>query len=48
MTLHPATAEDQDSQYVCFTLVLQVPAQVRPLLLWQQREEGERPCGGVL
>nr|XP_031533862.1 E3 ubiquitin-protein ligase RNF25 isoform X3 [Vicugna pacos] len=27
ITLHPATAEDQDSQYVCFTLVLQVPAQ---------------------
>ncbi|XP_010358552.2 E3 ubiquitin-protein ligase RNF25 isoform X2 [Rhinopithecus roxellana] len=25
ITLHPATAEDQDSQYVCFTLVLQVP-----------------------
>ncbi|XP_011231955.1 E3 ubiquitin-protein ligase RNF25 isoform X2 [Ailuropoda melanoleuca] len=27
ITLNPATAEDQDSQYVCFTLVLQVPAQ---------------------
>uniref|UniRef100_A0A8D2K055 E3 ubiquitin-protein ligase RNF25 n=1 Tax=Theropithecus gelada TaxID=9565 RepID=A0A8D2K055_THEGE len=27
ITLHPATAEDQDSQYVCFTLVLQVPAE---------------------
>ncbi|XP_037705066.1 E3 ubiquitin-protein ligase RNF25 isoform X2 [Choloepus didactylus] len=27
ITLHPATAEDQDSQYVCFTLVLQVPTQ---------------------
>ncbi|XP_067426201.1 E3 ubiquitin-protein ligase RNF25 isoform X2 [Emydura macquarii macquarii] len=27
ITLHPATAEDQDSQYVCFTLVLSVPAQ---------------------
>ncbi|XP_004576882.2 E3 ubiquitin-protein ligase RNF25 isoform X1 [Ochotona princeps] len=27
ITLHPATAEDQGSQYVCFTLVLQVPAQ---------------------
>ncbi|XP_004376378.1 E3 ubiquitin-protein ligase RNF25 isoform X2 [Trichechus manatus latirostris] len=27
ITLHPATAEDQDSQYVCFILVLQVPAQ---------------------
>uniref|UniRef100_A0A8C0VZQ5 E3 ubiquitin-protein ligase RNF25 n=1 Tax=Castor canadensis TaxID=51338 RepID=A0A8C0VZQ5_CASCN len=27
ITLHPATAEDQDSQYVCFTLVLQVPVQ---------------------
>ncbi|XP_060008087.1 E3 ubiquitin-protein ligase RNF25 isoform X4 [Lagenorhynchus albirostris] len=27
ITLHPATAEDQDSQYVCFTLVLRVPAQ---------------------
>ncbi|XP_012301521.2 E3 ubiquitin-protein ligase RNF25 isoform X2 [Aotus nancymaae] len=27
VTLHPATAEDQDSQYVCFTLVLQVPAE---------------------
>ncbi|XP_019493704.1 PREDICTED: E3 ubiquitin-protein ligase RNF25 [Hipposideros armiger] len=27
ITLYPATAEDQDSQYVCFTLVLQVPAQ---------------------
>ncbi|XP_035878745.1 E3 ubiquitin-protein ligase RNF25 isoform X2 [Phyllostomus discolor] len=27
ITLHPATAEDQDSQYVCFTLVLQVPGQ---------------------
>ena len=38
ITLHPATAEDQDSQYVCFTLVLQVPTQVRPL--WQQQEEG--------
>nr|XP_060629382.1 E3 ubiquitin-protein ligase RNF25 isoform X2 [Anolis sagrei ordinatus] len=25
--LHPATAEDQDSQYVCFTLVLSVPVQ---------------------
>ncbi|XP_066489148.1 E3 ubiquitin-protein ligase RNF25 [Tiliqua scincoides] len=27
ITLHPATAEDQDSQYVCFTLVLSVPLQ---------------------
>ncbi|XP_053900826.1 E3 ubiquitin-protein ligase RNF25 [Malaclemys terrapin pileata] len=27
ITLHPATAEDQDSQYVCFTLVLSVPPQ---------------------
>lgn len=27
ITLYPATAEDQDSQYVCFTLVLQVPVQ---------------------
>nr|XP_045003051.1 E3 ubiquitin-protein ligase RNF25 isoform X3 [Jaculus jaculus] len=27
ITLHPATADDQDSQYVCFTLVLQVPVQ---------------------
>ncbi|XP_069873112.1 E3 ubiquitin-protein ligase RNF25 isoform X1 [Dipodomys merriami] len=27
ITLHPATAEDQNSQYVCFTLVLQVPVQ---------------------
>ncbi|XP_055967747.1 E3 ubiquitin-protein ligase RNF25 [Sorex fumeus] len=27
ITLHPATAEDQDSQYVCCTLLLQVPAQ---------------------
>ncbi|XP_006168716.1 E3 ubiquitin-protein ligase RNF25 [Tupaia chinensis] len=27
ITLHPATADDQDSQYVCFTLVLQIPAQ---------------------
>ncbi|XP_075386501.1 E3 ubiquitin-protein ligase RNF25 [Tenrec ecaudatus] len=27
ITLHPATAEDQDSQYVCVTLVLQVPTQ---------------------
>ncbi|KAM8900861.1 E3 ubiquitin-protein ligase RNF25 isoform X1 [Vulpes vulpes] len=27
ITLHPATAEDQNSQYVCFTLVLQVPTQ---------------------
>ncbi|XP_066137208.1 E3 ubiquitin-protein ligase RNF25 isoform X2 [Saccopteryx bilineata] len=27
ITLYPATAEDQDSQYVCFTLVLQIPAQ---------------------
>ncbi|XP_007933951.1 E3 ubiquitin-protein ligase RNF25 [Orycteropus afer afer] len=27
ITLHPSTAEDQDSQYVCFTLVLQVPVQ---------------------
>lgn len=27
ITLHPATAEDQDSQFVCCTLVLQVPAQ---------------------
>ncbi|XP_008823950.1 E3 ubiquitin-protein ligase RNF25 isoform X3 [Nannospalax galili] len=27
ITLHPATAEDQDSQFVCFTLVLQVPVQ---------------------
>ncbi|XP_060118424.1 E3 ubiquitin-protein ligase RNF25 [Heteronotia binoei] len=27
ITLHPATAEDQDSQYVCFTLVLTVPTQ---------------------
>ncbi|KAM9664539.1 E3 ubiquitin-protein ligase RNF25 isoform 2-T3 [Trichechus inunguis] len=27
ITLHPATADDQDSQYVCFILVLQVPAQ---------------------
>nr|XP_058156099.1 E3 ubiquitin-protein ligase RNF25 isoform X2 [Dasypus novemcinctus] len=27
ITLHPATAEDQDSQFVCFTLVLQVPTQ---------------------
>ncbi|XP_008057046.1 E3 ubiquitin-protein ligase RNF25 isoform X2 [Carlito syrichta] len=27
ITLHPATAEDQDSQYVCFTLVLQIPAE---------------------
>lgn len=27
ITLHPATAEDQDSQYVCLTLVLRVPAQ---------------------
>ncbi|XP_068931248.1 E3 ubiquitin-protein ligase RNF25 isoform X2 [Petaurus breviceps papuanus] len=27
ITLHPATAEDQDSQFVCFTLVLLVPAQ---------------------
>ncbi|XP_062972828.1 E3 ubiquitin-protein ligase RNF25 [Elgaria multicarinata webbii] len=25
ITLHPATAEDQDSQYVCFNLVLSVP-----------------------
>lgn len=31
ITLHPATAEVQDSQFVCFTLVLQVPVQVRPL-----------------
>nr|XP_048314985.1 E3 ubiquitin-protein ligase RNF25 isoform X2 [Myodes glareolus] len=27
ITLHPATAEVQDSQFVCFTLVLQVPVQ---------------------
>ncbi|XP_048352532.1 E3 ubiquitin-protein ligase RNF25-like [Sphaerodactylus townsendi] len=27
ITLYPATAEDQDSQYVCFTLVLSVPTQ---------------------
>ncbi|XP_074766974.1 E3 ubiquitin-protein ligase RNF25 isoform X3 [Athene noctua] len=27
ITLHPATAQDQDSQYVCFTLVLSVPPQ---------------------
>ncbi|XP_061226181.1 E3 ubiquitin-protein ligase RNF25 isoform X1 [Neopsephotus bourkii] len=27
ITLHPATAQDQDSQYVCFTLVLAVPPQ---------------------
>ncbi|NXX99255.1 RNF25 ligase, partial [Centropus bengalensis] len=27
ITLHPATAQDQDSQYVCFTLVLTVPPQ---------------------
>uniref|UniRef100_A0A6J0TND5 E3 ubiquitin-protein ligase RNF25 n=1 Tax=Pogona vitticeps TaxID=103695 RepID=A0A6J0TND5_9SAUR len=27
ITLHPATAEDQDSQYVCFTLVLSLPPQ---------------------
>ncbi|XP_049623985.1 E3 ubiquitin-protein ligase RNF25 [Suncus etruscus] len=27
ITLHPATAEDHDSQYVCCTLLLQVPAQ---------------------
>ncbi|XP_006867875.1 PREDICTED: E3 ubiquitin-protein ligase RNF25 [Chrysochloris asiatica] len=27
ITLHPATAEDQNSQYVCCSLVLQVPAQ---------------------
>ncbi|XP_061465312.1 LOW QUALITY PROTEIN: E3 ubiquitin-protein ligase RNF25 [Rhineura floridana] len=27
ITLHPATAEDQDSQYVCFTLMLSVPLQ---------------------
>ncbi|XP_003214985.3 E3 ubiquitin-protein ligase RNF25 isoform X3 [Anolis carolinensis] len=27
IVLHPATAEDQDSQYVCFTLVLSVPVQ---------------------
>ncbi|XP_019378207.1 PREDICTED: E3 ubiquitin-protein ligase RNF25 [Gavialis gangeticus] len=27
ITLHPATAEDQDSQYVCFTLGLAVPPQ---------------------
>uniref|UniRef100_A0A8C8SIH1 E3 ubiquitin-protein ligase RNF25 n=2 Tax=Pelusios castaneus TaxID=367368 RepID=A0A8C8SIH1_9SAUR len=27
ITLHPATAEDQDSQYVCFTLMLSVPPQ---------------------
>ncbi|XP_053140202.1 E3 ubiquitin-protein ligase RNF25 isoform X2 [Hemicordylus capensis] len=27
ITLHPATAEDQDLQYVCFTLVLSVPLQ---------------------
>nr|XP_056708030.1 E3 ubiquitin-protein ligase RNF25 [Euleptes europaea] len=27
ITLYPATAEDQDSQYVCFTLVLAVPTQ---------------------
>lgn len=28
ITLHPATAQDQDSQYVRFTLVLSVPPQV--------------------
>lgn len=33
ITLHPATAQDQDSQYVRFTLVLSVPPQV-----------GRRPC----
>ncbi|KAJ7345972.1 hypothetical protein JRQ81_001922 [Phrynocephalus forsythii] len=27
ITLHPATAEDQDAQYVCFTLVLSLPPQ---------------------
>ncbi|XP_042309670.1 E3 ubiquitin-protein ligase RNF25 isoform X2 [Sceloporus undulatus] len=27
ITLHPATADDQDSQYVCFVLVLSVPVQ---------------------
>ncbi|XP_008495267.1 E3 ubiquitin-protein ligase RNF25 [Calypte anna] len=27
ITLHPATAQDQDAQYVCFTLVLSVPPQ---------------------
>ncbi|CAH6791778.1 Rnf25 [Phodopus roborovskii] len=27
ITLHPATAEVQDSQFVCFTLVLRVPVQ---------------------
>ncbi|XP_075789090.1 E3 ubiquitin-protein ligase RNF25 [Pelodiscus sinensis] len=27
ITLHPATAEDQDSQYVCFTLVLSMSPQ---------------------
>ncbi|XP_028597803.2 LOW QUALITY PROTEIN: E3 ubiquitin-protein ligase RNF25 [Podarcis muralis] len=27
ITLHPATAEDQESQYVCLTLVLSVPLQ---------------------
>lgn len=33
ITLHPATAQDQDSQYVRFTLMLSVPPQV-----------GRRPC----
>lgn len=43
ITLHPATAEDQDSQYVCFTLVLQVPAQVRPLLCGSKERKGRGP-----
>lgn len=43
ITLHPATAEDQDSQYVCFTLVLQVPAQVRPRLYGNNGRQGRGP-----
>ncbi|EAW70646.1 ring finger protein 25, isoform CRA_f [Homo sapiens] len=43
ITLHPATAEDQDSQYVCFTLVLQVPAEVKPLLCGSKGRKGRVP-----
>lgn len=34
ITLHPATAQDQDSQFVCCTLLLAVPPQVGPGQRW--------------
>lgn len=48
ITLHPATAQDQDSQYVRFTLVLSVPPQVGCRLPPPFPPAPFPPCSGSL